>query len=63
MESKIIRLMTIEEAASFLNIKVSRLRMAVFRREVKHIKLGALVRFKTEHINEWIARQTVEPAA
>lgn len=63
MENKIIRLMTVGEAAVFLNIKVSRLRQAVFRREVKHIKLGALVRFKEEHLIEWVERQTINPAA
>ena len=63
MEIKILKLMTIDEAAGFLNIKKSRLRRAIFRREVKYIKLGALVRFKKEHLTEWIERQTIEPAA
>lgn len=58
-----VELLTIEEAASLLKLKVSRLRKAVFRREVKHVKLGALVRFKREHLKEWIERQTVSPAA
>lgn len=58
-----VELLTIEEAASLLKLKVSRLRKAVFRREVKYVKLGALVRFKREHLKEWIERQTVNSAA
>ena len=58
-----VELLTIEEAASLLKLKVSRLRKAVFKREVKYVKLGALVRFKREHIKEWVERQTVNPAA
>ena len=63
MENKVIKLMTADEAAGFLNIKKPRLRRAIFKREVKYIKLGALIRFKHEHLNEWIRRQTIEPAA
>ncbi len=58
-----VELLTIEEAASLLKLKISRLRKAVFRREVKYVKLGALVRFKREHIKEWIERQTINSAA
>lgn len=58
-----VELLTVEEAASLLKLKVSRLRKAVFRREVKYVKLGALVRFKREHLKEWIERQTVNSAA
>ena len=58
-----IELYTIEEAAALLKVKVSRLRKAVFKQEVKFIKLGALVRFKRSHLEEWIERRTFGPAA
>jgi excisionase family DNA binding protein len=58
-----VELLTIQEAAILLKLKVSRLRKAVFRREVKHVKLGALIRFKREHLTEWIERQTIGSAA
>jgi excisionase family DNA binding protein len=45
MENNLIELLTIEEAAQLLKIKKSRLRKAIFRREVKYVKLGALIRF------------------
>ena len=55
-----IRLITIEEASEMLNIKISRLRQAIFKREVNYIKLGALVRFKLTHLIDWVDRQTVK---
>lgn len=48
------KLMTIDEASSRLNIKVSRLRQAVFRREISYVKLGALVRFREEDLERYI---------
>ena len=58
-----LKLITIEQAAEMLNIKISRVRQAIFRREVDHIKLGALVRFRESHIYDWIKRQTVKSTA
>lgn len=63
MDSNVIELLTIEEAAELLKVKKSRLRKAVFRREVKFVKLGALIRFKRAHLREWIERHTIGPAA
>lgn len=51
-------LYTIDEAAEKLNIKVSRLRQAVFRREISHVKIGALVRFKDEDLENFINRNS-----
>lgn len=63
MESNVIELLTLEEAAQLLKVKESRLRKAIFRKEVKYVKLGALVRFKRQHLAEWIEKRTVGPAA
>ncbi len=60
---KVIELLTIDEAALLLKLKKSRLRKAVFNREIKYVKLGALIRFKQEHLTEWIERSTLGPAA
>jgi len=49
-------LYTIEEAAKILNVKVSRLRQAVFRGEISYVKLGALVRFREEDLQNYISR-------
>ncbi len=58
-----LELLTMDEAASLLKLKKSRLRQAVFRKEVKYVKLGALIRFKRDHLVEWIEQQTMGPAA
>lgn len=55
-EKKNKRLLTIEEASSFLNVKVSWLRQAVFRREINHVKVGALVRFREEDLQNFIQK-------
>jgi len=49
-------LLTINEAAEFLNVKVSWLRQAVFRREIDHVKMGALIRFRIEDLKVFIKR-------
>ena len=48
------KLLTIDEASSRLNVKVSRLRQAVFRREINYVKIGALVRFREEDLERYI---------
>ena len=50
------KLLTIEEASIFLNVKVSRLRQAVFRREINYVKLGALVRFREDDLEKFITK-------
>lgn len=53
-------LFTVDEASKILNIKVSRLRQAVFRNEIDYVKLGALVRFRDEDIQNYIQRNLKE---
>jgi excisionase family DNA binding protein len=57
-----IDLLTIDEA-ELLKVKKSRLRKAIFRREVKFVKLGALIRFTRAHLIEWIENNTMGPGA
>lgn len=45
--------LTIQEAADFLKIKVSKLRREVFLKKIKYFKFGALLRFKKIHLIEW----------
>ncbi|MBD66491.1 MAG: excisionase [Halobacteriovoraceae bacterium] len=52
------KLLTIQEASEFLSVKISRLRTAVFKREIPYVKIGRLVRFKVEDLNEWIDSKT-----
>lgn len=48
------KLLTIDEAADFLNVKVSRLRSAIFKGDIPYIKLGRLVRFDPKDLIKWI---------
>lgn len=52
------KLLTIEAAAELLSVKVSRLRTAVFRREIPFIKIGRLVRFKASDLMKWVEQNT-----
>jgi excisionase family DNA binding protein len=54
-------LLTIDEAAQFLNIKVSNLRSAVFRRRIRYFKVGALIRFNKADLILWLEEKIVQP--
>ena len=54
------KLLTIKEAAEFLNIKISRLRTAIFKNEIPYLKIGRLVRFDTSDLLNWIEEKKEE---
>lgn len=56
-EGQLEEMLTISQAASFLNVKISKLRKEVFHGRIKHYKFGALVRFKKSHLVDWIESQ------
>jgi excisionase family DNA binding protein len=60
MGSKESEILKIEEAAALLAIKPSRLRTAVFRREIPFFKLGGLVRFNRSELLAWVKSRTVK---
>jgi excisionase family DNA binding protein len=51
-------LLTLDEAARLLSIKNSRLRTAVFRKEIPYVKIGRLVRFRESDLMEWVKSNT-----
>ena len=53
------KLLTIEEVADYLNVKVSWVRSAIFRREIPYLKVGSLVRFRAKELHEWIEKNSV----
>lgn len=53
------QLMTINEAAVFLNLKVSRLRREVFMKAIPYYKIGSLIRFKKEELMRWLDEKMV----
>lgn len=48
------KLLSIQEASDFLNLKVSWLRSAVFKDQIPYIKVGHLIRFDQNDLVEWI---------
>ena len=48
--------LTVEEAAKILNIKVSRIRTAIFRKEIPYIKIGSMVRIPRQALFEHLNR-------
>ena len=53
------KLMTIKEVAKLLNVKISWLRSAIFRREIPYIKVGNHVRFQERDISNWLQKSKV----
>lgn len=58
---KELELLTIEEAAQFLNVKVSNLRSAIFRKKIRYFKVGALIRFNKVDLIQWLEEKLVQP--
>ncbi len=56
-----MELLTVSEAASMLNLKVGRVRAAIFRREIPYIKIGALVRLNRTELIKWLDGHTILP--
>ncbi|MBK8202638.1 MAG: helix-turn-helix domain-containing protein [Bdellovibrionales bacterium] len=54
------KLMNVEEAGSYLNIKRSRLYKATRNRELPFMRVGRLLRFEKQHLDQWIRDQHEE---
>jgi len=48
------KLLCINEASAYLNLKVSKLRAMIFKREIPLIKIGRLIRFDKCQIDQWL---------
>lgn len=53
--------LTVDEAANLLNLKVSRIRTAIFRKEIPYIKIGPLVRIPRQALYEHLNRSILLP--
>jgi excisionase family DNA binding protein len=56
MSQQVTDLLDINQAATFLNVKVSRLRTAILRREIPFLKIGRLLRFHKKDLEGWIEK-------
>lgn len=59
MEVK-VNLITFQQACEFLNLKESRIRYLVFKRQIPFVKIGASILFDKPDLAKWIASQKVE---
>lgn len=48
------QLLTLNEAATLLNLKISRIRNLIFLKRIPYIKIGASIRFSKSAILDWI---------
>ena len=54
------KLMSIEETAEYLGIKKSTLYSWVFQRKIPHIKLGRLVKFDPNDVEQLLKQNRIE---
>jgi len=54
------KLLNMDEASSLLGIKKSTLYSLVMRKQITHIKLGKLTRFRPEDLQAYIKKNVVE---
>jgi excisionase family DNA binding protein len=54
------KLLSVKEASKYLSVKESRLRTAVFKGEIPHLKLGRLVRFEKKELSDWLGTLSVK---
>ncbi len=53
--------MTVKEAASYLGLAEKTLYTKISQRQIKYLKVGRLVKFDRNDLNEWLKQQTVMP--
>lgn len=53
--------LSISEAAVFLNLKISKLRSMIFRKEIPFLKFGRLVRFRAQDLEDWVLTRRSTP--
>lgn len=52
-------LLTIEEAAAYLNLKVSRIRYEVFKKGIPCYKIGRSIRFSISELDSWVEKKKI----
>jgi len=54
MMNRELELLTLEEVINLFKIKESKIRRAIFNKEIPYVKLGGLVRFRELDLKEYI---------
>jgi excisionase family DNA binding protein len=55
------RLLTIQEASQYTGLSVHTLYTMVSQRRIPYVKVGRLVKFDLQILDQWIKQQTVMP--
>jgi len=55
------RILNIKDAAAYTGLAVDTLYKMVSQRRIPYVKLGGALRFKPEHLDQWIKQNTVMP--
>ncbi|NOT80836.1 MAG: excisionase family DNA-binding protein [Bacteriovoracaceae bacterium] len=53
------KILNFTEASTYLNVKQSWLRMAIFKKTIPFIKVGRLIRFDLEELNQWLSKNSI----
>jgi excisionase family DNA binding protein len=48
--------LTINEASIYLNLRVSKLRSLVFKKQIPIVKIGRLIRFEKSQVDLWVKK-------
>ena len=55
-----VKLLTMEEVAAYLGLKISTLYEWCALEKIEYIKVGRYTRFKPEHLDRWLTAHTVK---
>ncbi|OFZ20671.1 MAG: hypothetical protein A2202_05615 [Bdellovibrionales bacterium RIFOXYA1_FULL_36_14] len=56
-----IEFLTIKEVCELLKMKESNIRNAIFKKEIPHLKIGALIRFQKNELLSWLESKSILP--
>ena len=54
-------LMTVKEAAKYIGLAEKTLYTKISQRQIRYLKVGRLVKFDRNALNDWLKEQTVMP--
>ena len=60
-QKKNYELMTVKEAAQYIGLAEKTLYTKISQRQIRYLKVGRLVRFDRNALNDWLKEQTVMP--
>lgn len=59
-EQKNDHLLTLKEISGYLNLKESKLRSMIFKREIPVIRIGRCLRFSKEDLRNWLSEKKAQ---